>query len=138
MWTPPYRTWPRGRGCRVPMTFTENGVGESPTPSLRYSSSSRLSRLHSYGICGSFAVPYWPERTLGSSSNLLDALVQPPPKQRAQRDAVGVSHARGHFVDAGIRRLQKMHGALDAQALDVGQRRGAEHVLHAAGECSLA
>ena len=64
--------------------------------------------------------------------------MEPPAKKRAQRDAVRVTDTRRHFVDPGIRGSQEMHGALDTQTLDGGQRRRPKDVLHAAGECPLA
>src|SRR6185369_3644488 len=72
------------------------------------------------------------------SPNLPDSVTKLPPQQRSQRDAVGIADTRGDFVDAFLARLQEMDGPLDAQALNVRQRRHSEHRLHSARECSLA
>ncbi len=61
-----------------------------------------------------------------------------PPQQGSQRDAIGIADARGDLVDALAARLQQVHRAFHPQALEVGQRRLAQHRLHTTRERPLA
>src|SRR3981081_667591 len=49
------------------------------------------------------------------------------PEQRAQRHTVRITNLRGDPIDTALTGLQQMHRAFDAQILEVGQRRLAEH-----------
>src|SRR5262249_29878041 len=126
-----------------------NTEGTGPIPPMRLNPippaprriRSRRDRPQSvivFRIAGSLAT--WAPAVLlfsGSSPDFLDALVEPAAQQRAQRDTVGISHTRRHFVDARSRGLQQMDGALDPKSLEIGQRGFPQHVLHAARERPL-
>src|SRR5262245_12557205 len=71
-------------------------------------------------------------------AELFHARVQLASQQRPQGCAVGVTHTSGDLVDAGVARLEEMNSALDAERLEVRQRRLAEDLLHVTGERPLA
>ena len=81
--------------------------------------------------------PRAPERGVMVSADLLDSLIQSPPQQRSQRHPVGIPDPSATSSTLAFV-LQQMDSALDAQALDEGQRRGPDHVLHPSGERPLA
>src|SRR6476661_6193765 len=77
-------------------------------------------------------------RLASALSDLLDADMQLASKERSQSCAVSVADARGDLLYARMAGLEQMHGTLDAQALEIRQRRLAEDIVHAARERSLA
>ena len=64
--------------------------------------------------------------------------MQLPLEQRAERRTVRVTDLGSDLVDARVAGLEQVDGVLDAQPLEVGERRFPEHALHVASERPLA
>ena len=75
---------------------------------------------------------------LCDASDFANAAAEAAAKKSAQRHALGIADGRGDFIDGGAARLEHMHGLLDAEILEIGQRSLAERIADMPRQGALA
>src|SRR5436190_13200851 len=121
-------TWfRRPRAAAAPQGLSVYGVGKGHANASR-------PLVHSDSVVDCFgAFPPLP-----APAQFLHAGIEPSPQQGPQRRAVRVADFGRDLFDARVAGLQEVDGALDAQALEVVERRSSEHVVHAPRERAFA
>jgi hypothetical protein len=76
---------------------------------------------------------WWPcrcaSRSSGSSSNLFQSKIEPPSQKESQRSTVSVPDLCSNLIDTCLAGLQEMHGAFNAQTLEIRHWRFPQDVL---------
>jgi hypothetical protein len=75
---------------------------------------------------------------LCDASDFANAAAEAAAKKSAQRHALGIADGCGDFIDGGAARFEHMHGLLDAEILEIGQRSLAERIADMPRQGALA
>src|SRR5450631_4613031 len=121
------RAWVR-RAVAIGRTFDLRIIGA--TSALDADRADFLNTIDERGGCGAWAESGEP--ALEAAADFAHAAAEPSAQQRAQRHTFGITDFGGDLIDAGLARLEQVHGALDPRILEVFERRFAQHALHPA------